>query len=63
MAFLSWSFKFKFFRLNKKQPCSKLAFENCVFSVINRPTRITKASATAIDYIFTNTILDFEVEQ
>ena len=39
-----------------------LAFENCVFPVINRPTRITKASATAIDHILRNTILDFEVQ-
>ena len=35
---------------------------SCVFPVINGPTRITKASATAIDHIFTNTILDFEVQ-
>ena len=32
-----------------------------VFSVINRPTRITKTRETAIDHILTNTILDFEV--
>ena len=31
------------------------------FPAINRPTRITKTSETAIDHILTNTILDFEV--
>ena len=35
---------------------------SCVFPVINGPTRITKASTTAIDHIFTNTMLDFEVQ-
>ena len=29
--------------------------------MINRPTRITKTSETAIDHILTNTILEFEV--
>ena len=32
------------------------------FSVINRPLRITKTSATVIDHILTNTILDFEAK-
>ena len=46
----------KRYKQNKKNRLS------CVFPVINGPTRITKASATAIDHIFTNTILDFEVQ-
>ena len=29
--------------------------------MINRPTRITKTSETAVDHILTNTILEFEV--
>ena len=33
-----------------------LAFESCVFPVIYRPTRITKASVTVVDHILTNTI-------
>ena len=35
-----------------------LAFENGIFPVINRPTQVTWASATAIDHILTNTIMD-----
>ena len=35
-----------------------LAFENGIFPVINRPTRVTWASATAIDHILTNTIME-----
>ena len=35
-----------------------LAFENGIFPVINRPTRVTWASATAVDHILTNTIMD-----
>ena len=46
---------------NHVQNFFNLAFENGVFPVINRPTRIPKTSETAIDHILTNTILDFEV--
>ena len=46
---------------NHVQNFFNLAFENGVFPVINRPTRITKTSETAIDHILTNTILEFEV--
>ena len=35
-----------------------LAFKNGIFPVINRPTRVAWASATAIDHILTNTIMD-----
>ena len=35
-----------------------LAFQNSIFPVINRPTRVTKTSATIIDHILTNTIID-----
>ena len=40
-----------------------LAFENYVFPVINRLTRIAKTSETAIDHILTDTILEFEVHR
>ena len=32
-------------------------FLNGIFPVINRPTRVTKSSATVIDHILTNTII------
>ena len=35
-----------------------LAYQNSIFPVINRPTRVTKTSATIIDHILTNTIID-----
>ena len=35
-----------------------LAFQNSIFPVINRPTRVTKTSATIIDHILTNGIID-----
>ena len=47
---------------NHVQNFFNLAFKNYVFLVINRPTRITKTSATAIHHILTNTILKFEVQ-
>ena len=40
--------------INHVQNFFNLAFENGVFPVINRPTRITKTSETAIDHILTN---------
>ena len=46
---------------NRVQNFFNLAFENDVFTVINRPTRITKTKETTIDHILTNTILEFEV--
>ena len=46
---------------NHVQNFFNLDFENGVFPVRNRPTRITKTSETAIDHILTNNILDFEV--
>ena len=46
---------------NHVQNFFNLAFENGVFPVINRPTRITKTRETAIDHILTNTILEFDV--
>ena len=39
-----------------------LAFENGNFPVINRPMRVTWASATAIDHILTNTIMDQDLQ-
>ena len=35
-----------------------LAFQNSIFPVINRPTRVTKTSATIIEYVLTNSIID-----
>ena len=35
-----------------------LAFQNSLFLVINRPTRVTKTNATKIHHILTNTIID-----
>ena len=35
-----------------------LAFQNSTFPVINRPTKVTKTSATIIDHILTKTIID-----
>ena len=32
-------------------------FQNGLFPVINRPTRVTKSSATVIDHILINTII------
>ena len=39
-----------------------LAFENGIFLVINRPTQFTWASATTVDYILTNTIIDQDLQ-
>ena len=35
-----------------------LVFQNSIFPVINRPTRVTKTSVTIIDHILTNAIID-----
>ena len=37
-------------------------FQNGIFSVINRPTRVTKLSATIIDHILTNTLIDSHIQ-
>ena len=37
-----------------------LVFQNGFFSLINRPIGITKSSATIIDHMLTNTIIDSE---
>ena len=39
-----------------------LAFKNGIFPVINRPTRVTLESATAIDHTLRNTILDQDLQ-
>ena len=39
-----------------------LVFQNGIFPVINRPTRVTKTSATVIDHILTNTIIDWQLQ-
>ena len=38
------------------------AFQNGIFPVINRPTRVTKSRATIIDHILTNTITDSHIQ-
>ena len=38
-----------------------LIFQNGIFPLINRPTRVKKSSATIIDHVLTNTIIDSEV--
>ena len=37
-------------------------FQNDVFPLLNRPTGITRSSATIIDHVLTNTIIDSEVQ-
>ena len=37
-------------------------FQNDIFPVINRPTRMTKSTATVIDRNQTNTIIDLHVQ-
>ena len=39
-----------------------LEFENGIFPVINRPAPVTWASATAIDHILANTIMDQDLQ-
>ena len=39
-----------------------LAFQSGLIPVINRPTRVTRTSATAIDHILTNTVLNGEIQ-
>ena len=39
-----------------------LTFENGIFPVINRPTWVTWASATAIDHVLTNIIMDQDLQ-
>ena len=39
-----------------------LVFQNGVFPLVNRPTRVTKLSATIIDHVLTNTMKDSEVQ-
>ena len=37
-------------------------FQNGIFPVMKRPTRVTKSSATVIDHILTNTIIDSHIQ-
>ena len=39
-----------------------LIFQNGIFPLINRATRVTKSSATIIDHVLTNTMIDSEVQ-
>ena len=39
-----------------------LIFQNGIFPLINRPTRVTKSSATIIDHVLTNTIIESELQ-
>ena len=38
-----------------------LVFQDGVFPLLNKPTRVTKSSTTIIDHVLTNTIIDSEV--
>ena len=38
------------------------AFQNSLIPLINKPTRVTRTNATAIDYIFTNAFLNNQIE-
>ena len=37
-------------------------FQNDIFPGINRPTRVTKSSATVIDHILTSTLIDSHIQ-
>ena len=37
-------------------------FQNGIFPVINRPTRVTKSSATVIDHILKNALIDSHIQ-
>ena len=37
-------------------------FQNDIFPVINRPTRVTKSSAAIIDHIVTSTLIDSHIQ-
>ena len=37
-------------------------FQNVVFPVINRPTRVTKSSAAIVDNTLTNTLIDSHIQ-
>ena len=39
-----------------------LIFQNGIFPLINRPTRVTKSSATIIDHVLINTVINSEVQ-
>ena len=39
-----------------------LIFQNGIFPLINRATRVTKSSAAIIDHVLTNTIIDSEIQ-
>ena len=38
------------------------AFQNSLISLINKPTRVTRTNATAIDHILTNTLLKKQIK-
>ena len=39
-----------------------LVFQNRFLPFIQRPTRVSKTNATAIDYILTNTVLEIKIQ-
>ena len=47
---------------NKHVDLFNFVFQNGVFPVINGPTRVTKSSATIIDHILTNTLIDSHIQ-
>ena len=49
-------------KCNKVQEFLNLIYENSMIPVINKPTRVTYKTATAIDHILTNSYTDTKFE-
>ena len=47
-------------KCKKVQEFSDLAYENSMIPTINKPTRVTRQSATTIDHILTNCFVNFD---
>ena len=46
-------------KCKKVQEFSDFAYENSMIPTINKPTRVTRQSATTIDHILTNCFVNF----
>ena len=47
-------------KCKKVQEFSDLAYENSMIPTINKPTRVTRQSATTLDHILTNCFVNFD---
>ena len=47
-------------KCKKVQEFSNLIYENCMIPTINKSTRVTRQSATAVDHILTNCFINFD---